>query len=170
MAVNPAFIPKELTDVYAPGNYDSNCSILACNFPTGTSVEECSNFMSWIGPVVFVEEGPSLQREANFIVVYSKPEFAVKATQEELVFNEGCRVYCRFVDAKPTVWGNITNFFQGIDQQYGASDQISNFINDTAGMFSLFENAYLGLVLVLVLELVFKLKLGVVSLNIKCLH
>ncbi|TRY49704.1 Uncharacterized protein CTYZ_00000559 [Cryptosporidium tyzzeri] len=132
MAVNPAFIPKELTDVYAPGTYDSNCSILACNFPTGTSVEECSNFMSWIGPVVFVEEGPSLQREANFIVVYSKPEFAVKATQEELVFNEGCRVYCRFVDAKPTVWGNITNFFQGIDQQYGASDQISNFINDTA--------------------------------------
>lgn len=143
MAMNPAFIPKELTDVYAPDNYDPNCSILACNFPTGTSTEECSNFMSWIGPVVYVEEGPSIQREANFLVVYSKPEFAVKATQEELVFNEGCRVYCRFVDERPTVWGNITNFFGGMDQ-YRGSDQVSNFINDTAGTFYSFLNAYSG--------------------------
>ncbi|KAJ1606151.1 hypothetical protein OJ253_2866 [Cryptosporidium canis] len=135
MAVNPALIPKELTNVYAPEGYDANSSILACNFPTGTSVEECSNFMAWIGPVVYVEEGPSLQREANFLVVFSAPEFAVKATQEELIFNEGCRVHCRAVDARPTVWGNITNFIQGVDQQYGASDQISAFINDTAGTF-----------------------------------
>ncbi|KAJ1605150.1 hypothetical protein OJ252_3554 [Cryptosporidium canis] len=97
MAVNPAFIPKELTNVYAPEGYDANSSILACNFPTGTSVEECSNFMAWIGPVV---------------------------------------VHCRAVDARPTVWGNITNFIQGVDQQYGASDQISAFINDTAGTFA----------------------------------
>lgn len=132
MAINPALIPKELTEVYAPEGHDPNSCIVACNFPTGTTVEECSNFISWVGPVVFVEGAKSIQREANFVVVFSSPESVVKALQENLIYNEGSRIYCRVVDERPNIWTSISGFIQGIDQQYGASDQISNFINQTA--------------------------------------
>ncbi|KAH7649300.1 hypothetical protein FG379_002473 [Cryptosporidium bovis] len=135
MAINPALIPNELTEVYAPEGHDPSSSIIACNFPTGTTVDECSAFMSWIGPVIFVESVKSIQRETNFVVVFSSPEPVVKALEEELIYNEGSRIYCRVVDEKPNIWTSISSFIQGIDQQYGASDQISNFINQTAGKF-----------------------------------
>ncbi|OII77341.1 hypothetical protein cand_009900 [Cryptosporidium andersoni] len=133
MAINPAFIPRELHEVYAPDEYDTESSIIACNFPTGTNIEECRNFMSWIGPVIYIANAPSIQKETNFVVVFAAPDFAVKAIQQsQLIYNEGCRIYCRLVDEKPTLWNNIISYFHNVDQQYGTSEQISNFVNDTA--------------------------------------
>lgn len=98
-------ISQELKDVYAPENFDAASTVLACGFPGGTSVATCRNFLGWVGPVIYVERGPSLGTEANFIVVSASDEWAHLATRQPLYYDaHGTAIVCRLVDRRPTAW------------------------------------------------------------------
>ncbi|KAF8820598.1 hypothetical protein IE077_000446 [Cardiosporidium cionae] len=78
----PSEIPHVLTGVYTEEGFDPNSAILACNFPSKTTTNQCRNFFSWIGPVIRVDRGPSVVQESNFVVVFAFPEAAKDATSQ----------------------------------------------------------------------------------------
>lgn len=59
-----------------PKDFDENSTIIVCNFPQTITINECRNFMQWIGPIIKIEKIPSLMQENNFVVVFCNPYFA----------------------------------------------------------------------------------------------
>ncbi|SBS87227.1 hypothetical protein PMALA_018840 [Plasmodium malariae] len=74
---NPSNISeRKLTNVFAPKDFDEDSTIVVCNFPQKTTINDCRNFMQWLGPVIKVEKIPSFLQESNYLVVFCSPYFA----------------------------------------------------------------------------------------------
>ncbi|SBS83295.1 conserved Plasmodium protein, unknown function [Plasmodium ovale] len=100
---------RKLTNVYAPKDFDEESTIVVCNFPQKTTINECRNFMQWIGPVIKVEKIPSFMQESNYLVVFCNPYFAKLALETPLVYENKTKLFTRAVEKRDTLWKNIND-------------------------------------------------------------
>ncbi|GAW81850.1 hypothetical protein, conserved [Plasmodium gonderi] len=100
---------RKLASVYAPKDFDEDSTIVVCNFPQKTTINDCKNFMQWIGPVIKVEKIPSFMQENNYLVVFCNPYFAKAALETQLIYENKTRLFIRSVEKRETLWKNIND-------------------------------------------------------------
>ncbi|VWU49274.1 conserved protein, unknown function [Hepatocystis sp. ex Piliocolobus tephrosceles] len=105
-------VKNKLANIYAPKDFDEDSTILVCNFPPNSSMNDCRNFMQWIGPVIKVEKIPSFMQENNYIVVFCHPYFAKIALEIPLIYINKTKLYARAVEKRETLWSNINDIFK----------------------------------------------------------
>lgn len=102
-------VDRKLANVYAPKDFDEDSAIIVCNFPQKTTINECRNFMQWIGPVIKVEKTTSLVQENNFVVVFCNPHYAKMALETPLLYDNKVQLFTRPVEKRETLWKNIND-------------------------------------------------------------
>lgn len=104
-------IERKFANVYAPKDFDEDSSIVVCNFPQKTTMNECRNFMQWIGPVIKVEKTTSIVQENNFVVVFCNPYYAKIALETPLLYDNKIQLFTRPVEKRETFWKNVNDVF-----------------------------------------------------------
>ncbi|SCM23616.1 conserved Plasmodium protein, unknown function [Plasmodium chabaudi chabaudi] len=100
---------RKLPNIYAPKDFDENSTIIVCNFPQTTTINECRNFMQWIGPIIKVEKISSLMQENNFVVVFCNPYFAKVALETPLLYENKTKLFTKAVEKRDTLWKGIND-------------------------------------------------------------
>ncbi|CRG93755.1 conserved Plasmodium protein, unknown function [Plasmodium gallinaceum] len=100
---------RKLGNVYAPKDFDEDSTIVVCNFPQNMTINECKNFMQWIGPVIKVEKISSFMQENNYLVVFCNPYYAKIALEIPLLYENKVKLFTRAVEKRETIWKNIND-------------------------------------------------------------
>lgn len=106
-----AVIERKLINVFVPNGFDEDSAIIVCNFPQNTTMNDCKNFMQWIGPVIKVEKIASFMQENNFIVVFCNPHYAKVALEVPLLYENRIPLFTKPVEKRESLWKNFNDMF-----------------------------------------------------------
>ncbi|EKX72378.1 conserved hypothetical protein [Theileria equi strain WA] len=96
-----------------PDGYDPGSTIIVDGFPSSFSVNDCKNFLSWFGPIIYIDKLTHPDGAFCYVVVFASPVHAEQMLKlKTIAIDSGnTKITVQTPQEMESIWNTVGDMF-----------------------------------------------------------